>query len=156
MSQTDDPWNKYQARLQMYSYYGAISFQVIAIFYAAAIVFATLPLAALAQHLTPMPQQVDSSRLWSFRLSIVSELSSLTLLVLGMALFCRNQELANSWVRSGLPLCNQKASYLEAGILNIENPTHTPLTGIVYVWLSFILIASYATFSLLVLSVIGP
>ena len=144
MSQTDDPWNKCQARLQMYSYYGAISFQVIAIFYAAAIVFATLPLAALPQHLTIM-SQVDSSRLWSFRLSIVSELSSLTLLVLGMALFYRNQGLANRWVRD-----------LGAGILNIENPTRTPLTGIVYVWLSFLLIASYAAFSLLVLSIIGP
>jgi len=109
MNQQDDPLNKFQARLQMYTYYGTVSWQVAAIFIAAAFILATLPLTNLPR----TTGELSYWRVWPATLAFLSELVSLVLIGLGSAFFFQIQGLANRWAG---PLVGSYEKPLRSGI----------------------------------------
>jgi len=136
MTQQEDPWNKFQARLQMYTYYGMVSWQVAAIFVAAAFILVTLPLTNLPR----TPSELSYWRVWPATLAFLSELVSLLLSGLGVAFFFQIQGLANRW----------------GGFLvdSSEKPLRSGISGKVLVCSFFTLTLSYNIIVILVLIMI--
>lgn len=128
MTSSEDFLNKQTLRLQMYNYYGLISFQVAAIAFGAAIVLITLPFANIPHSLLNLNQGTPASDLprniLSLILDITSEGSALGVIWLGWRHFEWNQKLATRWAHEGLPKGKRSAkSVLEDWIDSIEYPS---------------------------------
>ncbi len=126
----------------MYTYYGAISFQVMAIFFAAALVLATIPL-------TVLPDEV-----WRSAAAFSSECFAIALAIIGWLFFDRNQQLADRWLRNpdfgGLTLPDwfDKIDRTPVG----ETPTQLEKPkGRVYATASFGLVVSFIILSMVLL-----
>lgn len=144
MTHPDDTWNSYQARLQMYAYYGAISFQTLAIFFAASFLLITLPF-------TTLPHSQQEFEVWHYIFDLSSEGFAFVAILVGIGLFCRNQKLANRWVCVRLP----DGRSLEDWINVIEQriPRET-LTGRFYANLAFYFLIAYNLLATLLLVLI--